>query len=93
MFSHYGIKIDYRHAYLVADHMSFPGYLNPMSRNGIQNSTSSLLKMSFETTMNFLIDATKGLEKDDLNTASASLVVGNPIKFGSGSFQVRHQLA
>ena len=25
VFSHYGIKVDYRHAYLVADHMTFSG--------------------------------------------------------------------
>lgn len=42
--------------------------------------------MSFETTMKFLIDAVKGLEEDNLKTASSSLVVGNPINFGTGSF-------
>ena len=80
MFSHYGIKVDYRHAYLVSDHLTFPGHLNPMSRIGIKYNNSPMLKMSFETTMQFLIEATKNLEKDELKSASSCLVVGNPIK-------------
>lgn len=48
--------------------------------------------MSFETTMKFLIDAAKGLEEEDLKTPSASLVVGNPIECGSGSFGIRQLL-
>ena len=47
--------------------------------------------MSFETTMQFLIEATKGLEEEYLNSASSSLVVGNPVKIGSGSFDLRHR--
>lgn len=91
MFSHYGIKVDYRHAYLVADHMTHTGSINPMSRIGLKYNKSSLLKMSFETTMQFLIEATKGLEEEYLNSASSSLVVGNPVKIGSGSFDLRHR--
>lgn len=72
--------------------MTFSGSLNPMSRIGIKYNKSSLLKMSFETTMQFLIEATKGLETDYLNSASSSLVVGNPVKVGSGSFEIRQQI-
>lgn len=48
--------------------------------------------MSFETTMQFLIEATKNQETDNLNSCSASLVVGNPIKLGSNAFEVRQIL-
>ena len=51
-----------------------------MSRIGIKYNNSPMLKMSFETTMQFLIEATKNLEKDELKSASSCLVVGNPIK-------------
>lgn len=51
VFGHYGIKVDYRHAYLVADHLTFSGHVTPMSRIGIKHNNSALLKMSFETTM------------------------------------------
>ena len=32
VFNHYGIKIDYRHMYLISDYMTFYGFLNPLSR-------------------------------------------------------------
>lgn len=92
VFKDYGINVDYRHAYLVADHLTFSGLLTPMSRMGIKNNSSPLLKMSFETTMQFLIDSCKQLETDYLNSCSASLVVGNPIKVGSGSFELRQMI-
>lgn len=92
VFKHYGIKVDYRHCFLVADAMCFNGSINPLSRNGIQHSSSPLLKMSFETTMKFMIDACLGTEDDNLSTPSASLVVGNNVGIGSGFFQLRQGL-
>ena len=92
VFKHYGIKVDYRHCYLVTDSMCFNGSINPLSRNGIQHSSSPLLKMSFETTMKFMIDACVGTEDDNLSTPSASLVVGNNVNIGSGFFQLRQGL-
>ena len=38
VFGHYGIKIDYRHCYLIVDYMTFTGGVNPLSRTGIQVS-------------------------------------------------------
>ena len=84
--------MDYRHAYLVADNMTSQGYINPMSRMGLKYNKSSMLKMSFETTMQFLVESTKGLEVDQLNSASSCLVVGNPTKIGSGAFEVREKV-
>jgi DNA-directed RNA polymerase I subunit RPA1 len=92
VFEHYGIKVDHRHCYLVTDYMCFNGFINPLSRNGIQHSSSPLLKMSFETTMKFMIDACTEMNKDILKTPSASLVFGNPVNIGTGFFQVRQAL-
>lgn len=89
VFKHYGIKVDHRHCFVVVDAMCFNGAINPMSRSGIQHSSSPLLKMSFETTMKFMIDACLGTEDDNLSTPSASLVVGNHVGVGSGFFQLR----
>ena len=36
VFGHYGIKIDFRHCYLIVDYMTFTGSINPLSRTGIQ---------------------------------------------------------
>lgn len=92
VFKHYGIKVDHRHCYLVADSMCFNGSINPLSRNGIQHSSSPLLKMSFETTMKFMIDACLATEDDNLNTPSAALVVGNNVNIGSGFFGLRQAI-
>lgn len=70
VFSHYGIKIDLRHLYLVTDYMTNNGYVNPMSRAGMQNNVSPLIKMSFETTMKFLTEACLFNQFDNLNTPS-----------------------
>lgn len=88
VFSHYGIAVDFRHMSLVADHMSFSGELRPMSRMGIQHAQSPLLKMSFETSMNFLIQASENKDFDNLNTPTANIVVGELMKFGTGAFDV-----
>ena len=88
VFSHYGIAVDFRHMSLVADHMSFSGELRPMSRMGIQHAQSPLLKMSFETSMNFLIQASENKDFDNLYSPSANIVVGELMKFVTGAFDV-----
>lgn len=90
VFSHYGIKVDYRHLYLVADFMTVHGYVNPMSRAGMQHNNSPFLKMSFETTMKFLTEACLFNQYESLNTPSARLVLGRNVKNGTGVFDLRH---
>lgn len=93
VFSHYGIKIDYRHLSLVSDYMTNHGYLNPMSRAGMKHNTSPLLKMSFETTMQFLTEACLFNQFDSLNTPSGKLVLGRPVANGTGLFDVKQDLS
>ena len=88
VFSHYGIVVDFRHMSLVADHMSFSGELRPLSRMGMQHAQSPLLKMSFETSMSFLIRACEHKDFDNLNTASGNIVVGELMKNGTGAFDI-----
>jgi DNA-directed RNA polymerase I subunit RPA1 len=88
VFSHYGITVDFRHMSLVADHMSFSGELRPLSRTGMQYAQSPILKMSFETSMNFLIKACENKDYDNLNTASGNIVVGELMKNGTGAFDI-----
>lgn len=73
VFSAYSVSTDYRHLALVADYMvplctrlctfdsllpqTFEGSLRPFNRIGMATSTSPLLKMSFETTVQFLTEA------------------------------------
>lgn len=93
VFSVYGITVDYRHLYLAADYMTNNGYVNPMSRAGMQHNTSPLIKMSFETTMKFLTDACFFNQFDDLNTPSGRIVLGRNVQNGTGLFNVRQDLS
>uniref|UniRef100_A0A914YE60 DNA-directed RNA polymerase n=1 Tax=Panagrolaimus superbus TaxID=310955 RepID=A0A914YE60_9BILA len=54
VFGVYGIDVNPRHLTLVADYMTFTGSVAPFSRTAMASSTSSLQKMTFETTMNFM---------------------------------------
>jgi DNA-directed RNA polymerase I subunit RPA1 len=49
-----------------------------MNRIGMKHSASPLLKMSFETTCTFLIDATGAGDSDNLVSPSARLILGRP---------------
>jgi len=86
VFGAYGIKVDPRHLSLVADYMTHEGGYKAMSRHGIANSSSPFLKISFETPWDFLIDAARCCSKDRLETPSGNIVLGTPIRHGTGSF-------
>ena len=57
VFGAYGIEVDPRHLSLIADYMTFDGGYKAMNRIGMEESSSSLLQMSFETTVHFLKQA------------------------------------
>ncbi|CAJ0833207.1 2484_t:CDS:10 [Entrophospora sp. SA101] len=90
VFGLYGIKIDIRHLSLVADYMTFDGKYKPFNRIGIDSNASPFLKMSFETTCNFLTQATLYSDNDLLQTPSSRLVFGKVVQGGTGSFEVRY---
>ncbi|KAF6158800.1 hypothetical protein GIB67_040314 [Kingdonia uniflora] len=88
VFKPYGISVNIRHLTLVADFMTHSGGYRPMSRSGIANSTSPFSKMSFETASNFIIQAAYHGEVDNLESPSARICLGLPVKMGTGSFDV-----
>lgn len=88
VFEVYGISVNPRHLSLVADAMTFAGGYRPMNRLGMQSNVSPFLKMSFETTFEFLRAACLSGATDSLQSHSARLVVGNPTSTGTGSFDL-----
>ncbi|XP_021113860.1 DNA-directed RNA polymerase I subunit RPA1 isoform X2 [Heterocephalus glaber] len=58
VFAVYGIAVDPRHLSLVADYMCFEGVYKPLNRFGIRSSSSPLQQMTFETSFQFLKQAT-----------------------------------
>ena len=92
MFKVYGITVDYRHLSLIADYMTFEGRYKPFNRIGMETNSSPLQKMSFETTMQFLKNATIAGETDPVLSPSACLVAGRVVRGGTGSFELVQKL-
>lgn len=87
VFAVYGISIDNRHLSLIADYMTFDGNFKPMNRIGMSDSSSAFLQMSFETTANFMVEAALTERHESLMSPSANIVMGRPIKHGTGAFE------
>lgn len=88
VFGAYGIAVDFRHLSLIADYMTFDGGYKPLNRIGMESSSSPMLQMSFETTLNFLKKAAVFGMSDDLVSPSGNLVMGRPVNHGTGSFDL-----
>ena len=88
VFAVYGISVDFRHLSLIADYMTHYGGYLPFNRTGMDRSPSPLLKMSFESTVGFLRAATLNGEWDALESPASRIVVGLPVKCGTGSFDI-----
>ena len=76
VFGAYGISVDKRHLSLICDFMTFNGDYRAFNRIGMEESSSPFLKMSYETTMKYLISASSANEKDDMSTPSSAIVMG-----------------
>lgn len=88
VFKVYGISIDHRHLSLIADYMTFNGAFQPLSRKGMEHSASPLQQMSFETCLQFLRNAATNANGDRLLSPSSRLMVGLPVKNGTGCFDL-----
>ncbi|KAI3942205.1 hypothetical protein MKW98_003804 [Papaver atlanticum] len=92
VFKAYSIAVDIRHLYLIADYMTHEGGIRPFSRYGLAGSISPFSKMTFETASKFIVDAAYHGEVDSLESASARICLGLPVKMGTGSFDVLQQI-
>jgi len=92
VFAAYGIGVDARHLSLLADFMTHQGGYRACNRLGIDSSASPLLKMSFETAAHFLTEAALRGEEDRLASPAARLVLGQPVRAGTGACDVLMQV-
>lgn len=88
VFKTYAISVNTRHLDLIADMMTREGSYLAFNRQGVDSGTSPFMKMSFETTCQFLTKAVMDAETDSLDNPSARIVVGKTSKTGTGSFDV-----
>mmetsp|Transcript_77264 Transcript_77264/g.89944 ORF Transcript_77264/g.89944 Transcript_77264/m.89944 type:complete len:373 (-) Transcript_77264:164-1282(-) len=93
VFKPYGISVDFRHTSLIADFMTFNGRLRPLTREGIAESISPFLKMSYEMASRFLANSASHMEYEAMKTPSAQIVLGRAPKVGTGMFDVMHKLS
>lgn len=89
VFNVYGITVDPRHLTLVADYMTYNGIFEPMSRKGMEASTSPLQQMSFESSLIFLKEAVLNSKMDNIKSASSCLMLGQPCRSGTGAFTLQ----
>nr|XP_032800658.1 DNA-directed RNA polymerase I subunit RPA1-like [Petromyzon marinus] len=93
VFAVYGIQVDPRHLSLVADYMFYEGTYLAFSRLAMRSSSSPLQQMTYETSMAFLKTAAMMGSWDELRSPSASLVVGQLVRAGTGLFELKQPLA
>lgn len=75
---------------LVADIMTAEGTIESIGRHGISgNKNSVLARAAFEVTVNHLLDAAVHGEVDDLDGVTENVIVGKPIKLGTGDVNLR----
>lgn len=88
VFGTYAISVSSRHLDLIADYMTREGTYLAFNRQGIDSCTSSFMKMSYETTCQFLTKAVLNSDREDLKSPSARIVMGKLNFAGTGSFDL-----
>jgi len=80
-----GLTVDIRHIMLVADIMSCDGEVKQIGRHGISGEKASVFaRAAFEVTVNHLLEAGMRGDVDELNGVTENIIVGQPIKMGTG---------
>ncbi|RPA94198.1 beta and beta-prime subunits of DNA dependent RNA-polymerase, partial [Choiromyces venosus 120613-1] len=87
-FGGHSISVDIRHLSLIADILTRGGGFTHFNRPGQKTNVSPFLKMSFETTCNFLTEPVGEGDFDDRTSPSSRIVLGKLSSVGSGSFDV-----
>ena len=88
VFDTYGISVSSRHLDLIGDMMTREGTYLAFNRQGMDSSTSAFMKMSYETTCQFLTKAVLDGEREELESPSAKIVLGKLSNVGTGSFDI-----
>jgi len=84
-----GLNVDIRHIMLVADLMTSNGTIRPIGRQGVSGEKSSVIaRAAFEITVDHLLGASRRGESDELKGVAENIIVGQPIKLGTGSVEL-----
>lgn len=84
-----GLTVDVRHIMLVSDIMCVDGEVKPIGRHGISGEKASVLaRAAFEVTVNHLLDAGVRGDVDELRGVTENVIVGQPIRLGTGNVKL-----
>ena len=85
-----GLDVDPRHITLIADTMTMDGVVKQIGRHGIAGEKASVLsRAAFEVTVDNLLEAAMHGETDALKGVTENVIVGQPIKLGTGAIELR----
>lgn len=78
-------NVDIRHLMLISDVMTVDGQIKAIGRYGVAGEKGSILaRASFETPMKHLLGASLSGETDDLASVVENVMIGQPVKVGTG---------
>jgi DNA-directed RNA polymerase II subunit RPB1 len=81
--------VNYRHLALLVDVMTQQGTIMPITRHGInRGERSSIMRCSFEETVEILMEAAAFAEADQLKGVSENVLLGKLIPGGTGEFDL-----
>jgi len=84
-----GLNVDIRHIMLVADIMTSDGTIRPIGRQGVSGEKGSVIaRAAFEITVDHLLRASRRGEVDELKGVAENIIVGQPIRLGTGSIEL-----
>ncbi|MCE4604775.1 MAG: DNA-directed RNA polymerase subunit A'' [Aeropyrum sp.] len=85
-----GLDVDVRHLMLVADLMTWPGYVRQIGRLGVVGEKPSpLARAAFEVTVKQLYEAAVSGEKERFMGVTENIIAGLPPRVGTGSVLLR----
>jgi len=84
-----GLDVDARHITLIADAMTMDGEVKQIGRHGIAGHKASVLsRAAFEVTVDNLLEAAIHGATDELKGVTENVIVGQPIKLGTGAVEL-----
>ena len=84
-----GLDVDPRHISLIADAMTMDGEVKQIGRHGLAGEKASVLsRAAFEVTVEHLLDAALRGERDELQGITENVIVGQPIRLGTGAVEL-----
>ncbi|MEM0200821.1 MAG: hypothetical protein QXD23_00230 [Candidatus Micrarchaeaceae archaeon] len=83
------IGVDTRHLMLIADAMTYSGFIKGVGRHGLSGQKNSVFaKAAYEETVKHLVNAAAFSEVDNMRGVTENILVGKQIPIGTGSVRL-----